>query len=153
MGAFLGNGESLIRDCVSKRVWAEKLQFKTACRADQPFTVHCIIQTRHKISVWDIIKHKLMKPLGGVKPNGNVIQSGDQCREAVLGIDAAMGGNLSVIKVSAEVCNTVFSRHGGGKVAKFTTHLPGGQTGFDAHTGRCNIVIDKTHRSTPSFML
>ena len=62
-----------------------------------------------------------------------------------------MGGDFSVIKVSAEVCNTVFTRHGGGKVAKFTAHLSGGQTGFDAHTGRCNIVIGKTHRPKPSL--
>ena len=94
-----------------------------------------------------------MKSLGGVKPGGNAVQSGNQCRKTVLGIDAAMGSDFSVIKVSAEDSNTVFSRHGGGKVAKFTTHLPGGQTGFDAHTGRGNIVIGKTHRSKPSFML
>ena len=60
-----------------------------------------------------------------------------------------MSGDLPVIEVRAKIRNTIFSGNGGGKVTKPAAHLPRGQSGFDAHAGRSNIVIGEPHKSSP----
>ena len=56
---FFRDEEGFIRDGITERVWAEKLQIKRTCRAHKPFTVHRIIKPCHKISVRHIVKNKL----------------------------------------------------------------------------------------------